>query len=405
MKLDKGITIKKAITTILTLLLLVSSVPSYGASPTFKDVPKTNWAYEYIEDMVKLGYLNGFPSGEFQPNGNLTLMQAISTLSRFTEPTAAEKSNAVSRYEYLFNELKVEEGWEKQGIAIALSKDIISEKEVRDAKKNNALNKAINRERVSELLAKGMGLEEVANGIDVLYVDYKDISNVNASKRKYLRVLLDADVLDPNGKGNKEFQPKANLNRAEMSTLLSKAANYVKKNPIKSEPIKDLVKDKTRVKGQVIAVSMRSNKNTIITIQNDEMGEESYYVSSNVEIIIDGKKVALLPSNPGYYAELELEDKDIKGIYIDSKTTEDSITGRIVDIDYSERIIYLEDNDFNSNSLANNNQLAVYISENTIFLKMDSTNGRFDDVKVGHIVMVGGVYRGKNLDANLIVIR
>lgn len=638
--MSKNTKMKKSITMILTLLLLVSSVPSFGAGPTFKDT-SGHWAYNYIEDMAKLGYINGFPGGDFKPDGNLTLMQAISTLSRFTEPTSSEKSNALSGYAYLFNELKIEQDWEKEGLAIALYKGMVSEKEVRDAKKNNIFNKAINRERVAELLAKSMGLEEVANDIDIVVVNYIDILKTDASKRKYLRVLLDAGVLDPNGKGNKDFQPKANLTRAEMSTLLSKGANYLKKNPIKPvepEPVeyeyitdvikritKDagtmlviendlerekgyLIEDKTSitidgvksnvdylsagqevklkiekgtiiiasieafsaeenlsgvakyvfntnnkitleykvnkeiltkdyyvdsnariylneklaklkdikdgdlvdlkvknniiteieassktkkvrgiikeitpikdgkdtfylitvedkdeishkyltdsktdirrkdrrvggdelkvkddayidgdydldqdnfiavvidadvvkrtVKGQVTETIKRLNKNTLVTIVNHETREEeSYDLSSNVEIIIDSKRAASLPSDPGYYAELDLENDEIVGIYIDSKRAENSITGRIVDIDYREKTIYLEDNNLNNNSLENKNEVIIYTTDKTSFLKADATIAKFGDFKIGDIVMVGGVYKGRNFEANLIIVR
>ena len=638
--MSKNTKFNKSITMILTLLLLVSSVPSFGAGPTFKDT-SGHWAYNYIEDMAELGYINGFPGGDFKPDGNLTLMQAISTLSRFTEPTSGEKSNALSGYAYLFNELKIEQDWEKEGLAIALFKGMLSEKEVRDAKNNNIFNRAINRERVAELLAKSMGLEEVANDIDIVVVNYIDILKTDASKRKYLRVLLDAGVLDPNGKGNKDFQPKANLTRAEMSTLLSKGANYLKKNPIgpvepepieyeyitdvikritkdagtmlviendldrekayrienntsitidgvKSKadylspgqevklkiekgtitiasieafsaeenlngvakyvfdtnnkitleykvdkkivtkdyyvdsnariylneklaklkdikdgdlvelkvknniiteieassktkkvrgiikeitPIKDgkntfylitvedkdeishkyltdsktdirrkdrrvggdelKVKDdayidgeydldqdsfialvidadvvKRTVKGQVTETIKRLNKNTLVTIINHETREEEAYdLSSSVEIIIDSKRAASLPSDPGYYAELDLENDEIVGIYIDSKRAENSITGRIVDIDYRAKTIYLEDNNLNNNSVENKNEVIIYTTDKTSFLKADATIANFGDFKIGDIVMVGGVYKGRNFEANLIIVR
>lgn len=642
--MSKNTKFNKSITMILTLLLLVSSVPSFGAGPTFKDT-SGHWAYEYIEDMAKLGYINGFPGGDFKPDGNLTLMQAISTLSRFTEPTAGEKSNALSGYAYLFNELNIEQDWEKEGLAIALFKDMISEKEVRDAKNNNIFNKAINRERVAELLAKSMGFEEKANDIDIVVVNYIDILKTDASKRKYLRVLLDAGVLDPNGKGNKDFQPKANLTRAEMSTLLSKGANYLKRNPIESvepepveyeyvtdvikritkdagtmlvienapdkekayriedntsitidgvkskadylsagqevklkiekgtitiasieafsaeenlsgvakyvfntnnkitleykvdkeiltkdyyvdsnariylneklaklkdikdgdlvelklknniiteieassktkkvrgiikeiTPIKDgkntyyliTVEDKDEVshkyltdsktdivrkdrraggdelrvkddayidgdydlaqdnfiavvidadvvkrtlKGQVTETVKRLNKNTLVTIVNHETKEEeSYDLSSNVEIIIDSKSEPSLPSDPGYYAEIELENDEIVGIYIDSKRAQNSITGRIVDIDYRQKTITLEENNLNNYS-TNTNKIVIYTTLGTSYLKTTEGTGKIEDTSfgnlvIGDIVMVGGVHKGINFEANLIIIR
>lgn len=628
---------------ILTLLILVSSGPSYGAGPTFKDVPKKHWAYKYIEDMASSGYLNGFTNGTFKPSGNLTLMQALSTLSRLAEPTQIEKANAVEGYSYLFNELKIKEDWEKVGLAIALDKDIITETEVKDAKKKDMLNKPVNRERTSELLAKTMGLENTANKIEIVYVDFKDISKVEAFRRKYIRVLLDVGVLDPNGKGNKDFQPKANLSRAEMATLLDKASSYLKKYPVKSEPevgplpveyeyvtdkikritldagtmlvienkrdrekayridnktsitidgkksdvkslsegqevklkiekdtiniisieafsaeeiidgvakyvlnksnkitleykedkkiltkdyyvdsntkiylnnklgdLKDLkdgdlvklkVKNKTiieieaiskvkkitgvikeivpikegketyylitledkdevshkfstnaktdiyrkdrRVNGQELKVKdeayidgdydldkdnfiarvvdadvlkrtvngrvsetvKRLNKNTLVTIENRETRkEESYDLASNAEIIVDGKRASSLPSDPGYYAELDLENDEIIKIYIDSKTAKDSILGKIVDIDRTGRTIYIENNSINYDSLEDNN-VVIYTTNNTSFLDKDYTKSKFESLYLGDVIMVEGVYKGRNFEANLVIAR
>lgn len=629
--------IKRSITMILTLLLLVSAVPSYGAKPTFSDI-KGHWANEYIESMAAKGYLDGFPGGTFEPQGNLTLMQAISTLSRFAEPTASEKSNAINGYAFLFDELKITQDWEKSGLAVALFKNILTEKEVRDAKNNNILNKPVNRERTSELLVKAMGLEELAKGLLVYQVDYKDIKEVSSGKVRYLKVLLDAGILDPNGKGNNEFQPKANLTRAEMSKLLSEASSYLKRNPVQTEPVEyeyvtdvvkritvdagtmlvienkpydekgyridnntsitldgkksdlkslaagqevrlkiirdtinivsleafsseetvngvakyvsttndkitleykddnkiltkdyyvdtsariylndklsklkdlkdgdlvelkvknntiteiqatskvkkitgiitdivplkesketfylvtiedkdeithkyltdsktdiyrkdkrvdgkelklkdeayidgeyDLVEDvfiaklidadvvKRKIKGQVTETINRVNQNTIVTIENRETrNEESYDLASKVDIIIDGKSVASLPLDPGYYAELELEGDEIVEIYVDTKRAQESITGRIVDIDRREKVIYLEDNNINYDSIENNDEVVIYTTNNLLISYGNLKEARFEDLKIGDIVMVGGVYKGRNFEANLIIIR
>ena len=185
--------------------------------------------------------------------------------------------------------------------------------------------------------------------------------------------------------------------------------DIVKDNFIAAVVDADVVK--RRVKGQVTETVKRLTKNTLVTIKNNETGEEeSYDLTNNVEIIIDGKVSASLPSDPGYYAELELENDDIVEIYIDSKRAEDSITGRIVDIDRMRKVIYLEDNIFNHNSLENNNEIAIYTTDKTSFLRRDPRISKFEDIKfedfkIGDNVMVGGIYKGINFEANLIIIR
>lgn len=42
------------------------------ATPTFKDVPTTHWAYRYVETAVRAGYLRGYPDGTFGPSRTIT---------------------------------------------------------------------------------------------------------------------------------------------------------------------------------------------------------------------------------------------------------------------------------------------------------------------------------------------
>lgn len=643
--MSKSTRIKKSITMILTLLLLVSSVPSYGASLRFKDVPKSHWSYEFVEEMAEKGYLNGYPNGTFGPNGNLTFMEAISTLSRFSNPTATEKSDARSGYAYLFSELKIDQDWQKDGLAIALFKDIISEKEIRDAKNNNMLNKPITREKTSVFLAKAMELDELEE-IKIFItlphnvLDFIDRDSIAIDNVKYIKILVDKGILDPNGKGNKDFQPKANLTRAEMSKLLSEGVKYLQKNPKEPEvveyeyitdvikritkdagtrlvienkldpdnekgyiieditsitidgkksnegslsvgqevklkiekgniniisieafsaeetisgvakyvyttnnkitleykdgdkiltkdyyvdsntriylndklssvkdlkdgdfvelkvkndiiteieavskikKIKGIIKDivsikegrdtnylitiedkdgvshkfvtdyktdiyrkdrrvegqelklkdeayidgqydleqdnfiakiieadvvKREIEGRVIGVNMRFNTNTVVTIENRESkNEESYDLSWDAEIIIDGKGASALPSDYLYYAEMKLENDEIVEIYVDTKKAEDSITGRIVYIDYGQKAVYLEGNNINYNPLEDNGEVVIYVTDKTSILYRNGTKVTIDDFRINDDIMAGGIYKGRNFEATMIIIK
>ncbi len=42
------------------------------ATPSFKDVPTTHWAYKYVETAVRAGYLKGYPDGTFGPSRTIT---------------------------------------------------------------------------------------------------------------------------------------------------------------------------------------------------------------------------------------------------------------------------------------------------------------------------------------------
>lgn len=49
---------------------------------TYKDVPSTEWFYDYISIAQEIGYISGYSEDEFGPNDNITREQAASILAR-----------------------------------------------------------------------------------------------------------------------------------------------------------------------------------------------------------------------------------------------------------------------------------------------------------------------------------
>lgn len=356
---------KKGIVMMLTLLLLMSSVPSYGAATRFKDVPKGHWTYSHVEKMAKLGYLDGYPDGTFGPSGKLTFMQSMSTLSRFTNPTAAEKINAINAYNSLLNEVNVKQTWEREGLAIALYKGIVSENEVRNANKMGLLNKPIERIAVSVFLVKAMGLEDMANSISVVYVPFKDVLKINSGQRKYLEVLLDAKVLDPNGKGEGIFDPKSVLSRGEMATLLSRSYDYLQKNPVtvipeKPKPIvpekpKPVVPEKPKSVGtEVVKAKIKRITNEIgrkfLVIDDRFGGEVGYIVENTTSITIDGRKSNASSLSKGQEVELKVKKDTKELISVDAISVEKDVEVNGVRRDIKGYVIGIN-NVYNKNTM------------------------------------------------------
>lgn len=48
--------------------------------PTFSDMPKTHWAYKYVEAAVKAGFISGYPDGTFKPDRNVSYDEAITMI-------------------------------------------------------------------------------------------------------------------------------------------------------------------------------------------------------------------------------------------------------------------------------------------------------------------------------------
>lgn len=325
---------KKGVTAILASAILVSSVPSYGAAQRFKDVPTSHWAYTYIESMAKLGYIAGTGDGKFLPDapkGVLNFDAALTLMARLTNPTSTERTNASYAYNSLLNELKID-NWAKEGLAISLYKNIITEAELRDVHKKGLIRKPISKVDTCEYLVKAMGLEETAKNKQIVSLTYKDTLSMSALQTKYVSALIDAGVLDPKGQGDGTFGPNTQLTRAVMAKMMSTAYNYMQKNPTTPttpttpEPPKQ---ETDTVNSTMIKISDIGQYKFLI-VEDTRGGEIAYQIMNNTSITVDGRATTYLQLVEGQEVELTLK-KGTKEIISVKATSleEDILDGKI----------------------------------------------------------------------------
>lgn len=336
--------VKKVIVTALTLVLLMSSIPSFAAETRYKDVPREHWAYSYIEDMSELKFLFGYPEDNtFKPSGDLTFLESMSALSRFVNLSPVEEKRAMEEYSSLLKELKTSIPWEVQGLSIALYSDIITEAQLREASKSGIFNRPISREVIAEFLAKAMNLEgKIEEKLVRKELPFKDLNEINEYRVEYVDILLDVGVLSPEGKGEGKFEPKSTLTRAEMSTLLSKAYYYLQKNPIVIVPETPKAEIET-VQGRIKEVEEQIGRRKI-TIAN---GEE-YILETGAELEIDGKEASHSSLRSGQEVEMKIKSgtRDILSMKVESVIEED-LEGLIKALNLSTNKLTLEYKDEN----------------------------------------------------------
>lgn len=88
----------------------------------FTDVPRTYWAYDAIQKAYRMGFMAGFPGGEFQPDQNIFRMQIPVALA-----SGLQYLNVTSPEEVLkfYTDQAAIPGWARQGIATATTKRMI----------------------------------------------------------------------------------------------------------------------------------------------------------------------------------------------------------------------------------------------------------------------------------------
>lgn len=371
--------LKRFIITSLSLVLLMSSLPSFAATTRYKDVSEKHWAYSYIEDMSKLGFLSGYPEGNFLPSGDLTFLESMSTLSRFVNLSPTDEKKAMDEYGSLLKELNVTIPWEEKGLSAALYSDIISEGQLREASKSGIFNRPVSREVIAEFLAKAMGLQDkIDKKLIRKELPYKDLKDINEYRVVYVDILLDIGILSPQGRDNGKFEPRATLTRAEMSKLLSEGYDYLQRNPVERVPEKSEPVEKEMLKGIIREVEEQIGRRKITM----DTGLD-YILEEDVEIELDGKKADHSILYPGQEVEIELAKgkNNILSMRVESFIEED-LEGIVKSLNASTRKMSLDYKD--GNKVASRE----YIIDKDAKLSLDDENIKLSDLRIGDLIEV-----------------
>ncbi len=79
--------VKRALSLVLVLAMLLSLAPGALAAATYKDVPESHWAYAYVEDVTDKGLMNGVDTGLFSPESTMTRAMFVTVLARMSGET------------------------------------------------------------------------------------------------------------------------------------------------------------------------------------------------------------------------------------------------------------------------------------------------------------------------------
>ncbi len=96
------------------------SVPTAGASATFRDVPARHWAANVISAVSSAGLVTGFPDGTFRPEDKITRAQALVILAKALK-SAAPNANELNSY----SDASQVPNWAQQSVSIAAGGHII----------------------------------------------------------------------------------------------------------------------------------------------------------------------------------------------------------------------------------------------------------------------------------------
>ncbi len=207
---------RRIISAVLSLCLVLSAaVPAFAAensmsnfkasasySGTFQDVPSSHWAASSVRTCFEYGLMKGVTSSSFDPEGSLTVAQALVMADRVHEIYASGSST-----------LQNGQPWYQPYVDYALENGMISAGEFSD------YNTAVTREQMAAIFSRALpaseltAVNDIANIPDIAGSPYKD----EILMLYRAGVLTGSDIYGT-------FLPDSSIRRSEAAAIISRVA-------------------------------------------------------------------------------------------------------------------------------------------------------------------------------------
>lgn len=256
------------------LCCAVAMAPAAVSAQSFKDVPISHWAYEYIKSMSEAGYIKGYGDGYFKPDNPVSRWESLIMASRILgfnlKANDAVKNLALNQYSALIDKYSAPN---KAELSYLMYWGVLGESDLSFYLDKKNRDVPLKRHEIAVLITKVMGGEKKALENVLVTVNYKDSADIPASAKQYVEYLAVNDVMK--GDNNNKFLPGSNLSRAEMSTLMLNAMNKM---------------DVKRIEVKVEAVNTIANTVTL----SDSQGSRYTYPANGTVVRLNGKPASIV---------------------------------------------------------------------------------------------------------------
>lgn len=309
----------------LALTLSLSVTPALALR--FTDVPESFWGYSYISRMSNDGLAKGYGDGTFKPNRKMTAAETLLFCARATGVSQAVQTRiAQARKEEVAAILPSGMiSWAADEMAVAVESGVLSlaelealskidpqsEKKDASGKLNSSktyLEEAMRRETIAMYLVRAMQLEPLAKSLSSYSLSYPDANQISPALRPYVYVLTQYGIV--NGMGNSEgtapvFDPQGSVTRAQMTAMLCRALDFMKKSGITAEL--PAYTDYNWVSGTISAVAETAGGGVAVTLTSPLTDtSQAYTLPSGVRIYDDNMLTTVSALKRGQFARLNL---------------------------------------------------------------------------------------------------
>ncbi len=334
----------KKLNRIILLSIVLSLLLTMTANAAvFSDI-SNHWARSYIERVEKNGLVSGYEDGTFKPDNNVTVLESLVMMSRLYKIDDDIREEIIEKYKTSLKSMKniLYNEWSIDYLALAIELGIVSEQAVKDMFANRNIFNEAKREEVAVLLTMALGLNDEVKSLKTYVLPFNDRDEITASARPYIYLMYEKEIMQ--GDNEKNINPGDKITRAEISTLLDKAFNYIEDNNIL--PDLEEYKPTTTVSGMITEVQINKTE-SYIYVKNYSEVESIVKINGDTKITINGRTRELSDLKKDMLVICRINEERL-ALEIEADSTKDVVRGTIYYVAYVEPAsitIYDEDDD------------------------------------------------------------
>lgn len=291
----------------LTLAMLLSLLTLPASAATFSDTDG-HWAQADIEALVSAGVVNGVGGdNKFAPDRLMTACEALLFCSRAAGVSAADKKAIAAAWAEELKTLLPGDmySWAYEEMAVCLETGIISVTELSALNSAGALKKSITRENLAMYLVRAMQLAPLAKSLSTYPLAFADSESISASLQPYVYLLNVYGIVK--GNQSNQFMPQGALSRAEMTTMLRRALDFMEERGVYAELPAYTSYD--WLGGTITAVSTTGAGITLLTVESQLSGTCSISLPESALIYENNMLSTVSALKVGQYARVNLDSK------------------------------------------------------------------------------------------------
>lgn len=175
--------------------------------PTFQDVAKTHWAYQYVEYLARKGFVNGKTATLFAPGDPITRAEFVTILARM-------EGAALTDYDGPFTDVQAGAYY-----AGAVSWAVEAGVTLGTSATTFTPGRTISRQEIATMLARYILYKEYSLTYYNQAVDFSDGAQIAEYAKEHVSNMQKADIIG--GYPDGTFKPLNNATRAEAAKMLA----------------------------------------------------------------------------------------------------------------------------------------------------------------------------------------